>query len=79
MEEGKVFCSPSLLDMRRDIAIGILAHEFAHVFRGHAGRTGLQEEYEADSLASQWGFGAETRAMRKCFGPVTDERKSGQI
>lgn len=73
-EKGNVFCDPSLLGLPKDVAIGALAHEFAHVFLGHTGRGGLQEDYQADELAYQWGFVEELKAMRLCFGPPTDSK-----
>lgn len=72
--EGILFLDPSLLDLPTDVAIGTLAHEFAHLFLGHTGKGGLQEDYEADELACQWGFSAEVEAMRQHYGPPTDEQ-----
>ena len=40
-ESGELFCDPKLLEMSTDIATGILAHEFAHIFLGHSGKGGL--------------------------------------
>ena len=74
VDQGEVLLSPSLLNLPWDIAIGTLAHEFAHVFLGHTGMAGLQEEHEADALACQWGFTEEIKAMRQRFGPATDGR-----
>jgi len=73
-EEGKVFCDPRLLNMPKNVAIGTLAHEFAHLFLGHTGRGGLRDEYQADELACQWGFTEEIRAMRRHSGPPTEKR-----
>lgn len=75
-EEGNIFCDPSLLDVPKDVAIGTLAHEFAHLFLGHTGKGGLREEYEADALAHQWGFKEQIRAMRNIAGPPTLEQPS---
>jgi len=75
VEEGKVFYAPSLLDMPKDVAIGTLAHEFAHLFLGHTGEGGLREEYEADGLAHQWGLAEQIRAMHRHIGPPTLEQK----
>jgi len=74
-EEGKIFCNPRLVNMAKNVAIGILAHEFAHLFLGHTGARSLQCEYQADELACQWGFKKEVRAMRRHLGPPTDERE----
>jgi hypothetical protein len=74
VDEGKVFLSPSLINLPKDVAIGTLAHEFAHVFLEHTGMDGLQEDHEADALACQWGFIEEIKAMRQHFGPATDGR-----
>jgi hypothetical protein len=71
VEDGKVFCDPNLLELPKDVAIGTLAHEFAHVFLGHMGES-LAEDYEADDLACQWGFTKEVGAMREQFGPPID-------
>lgn len=75
VEEGKIFCDSSLLDMPRAIAIGTLAHEFAHLFLRHPVAGGLQDEYKADELACQWGFTEEVRAMRQHLGHPTEERE----
>ena len=55
-EGGNIFCDPSLLNLPWDVAIGTLAHEFAHVFLKHTGKGGLGDEREADDLACRWGF-----------------------
>ena len=74
-EENNLFCDPSLLQLPRDVAIGTLAHEFAHLFLQHADmKSGLQQEYEADALACQWGFSAEVKAMRQYLGPPTEQQ-----
>lgn len=73
-KEGIIFFDPSLLDLPTDIAIGTVAHEFAHLFLGHTGKGGIQEDYEADELACRWGFSAEAEAMRQHEGPPTDKR-----
>ncbi len=74
-EEGKIFCDPRLVNMAKNVAIGTLAHEFAHLFLGHTGAGSLQGEYQADELACQWGFMDEVKAMRQHFGPPSEERK----
>jgi len=72
-KEGVIHFDPSLLDLPTDIAIGTVAHEFAHLFLGHTCK-GVQEDYEADELACRWGFSAEVEAMRRHYGPPTDGR-----
>lgn len=74
-DERIVICDPSLVDMPKDVTIGIIAHEFAHVFLRHTGQAGLREEEEADRLASEWAFAAEVRAMRQYYGPPTNQRR----
>jgi hypothetical protein len=64
VEEAKVFCDPSLLDMPRDAAVGKLAHEFANLFLKHTGKGGVFDEQEVDALASKWGFTEEIESMR---------------
>ena len=56
----------------RDVVIGNLAHEFAHVFLKHTGKGGLLDEHEADRLARRWGFAKEIRAIRHYLGPPTE-------
>ena len=59
-------------DKDRDVMIGIVAHEFAHVYCGHDSETGdLSEEYEADDMARGWGFKSEVDVMREKLGPTT--------
>ena len=72
--DGKIYCNPSLLDMPGDVAIGILAHEFAHLFLRHPSEGGLRDDWEADALASKWGFTEEIKAMRQHEGAPTDSR-----
>ena len=80
VEDGKIFCDSSLLNIAKDIAIGTLAHEFAHLFLGHPVSGGLEDEYKADELACQWGFQKEIAAMREWFGPPSNNkaRKGGE-
>ena len=73
-EEANIFCAPKLLDMPRGVAVGILAHEFAHVFLGHARKGGLLDEHEVDALACQWGFTKEINAMWQHSGPPIDQK-----
>ncbi len=75
VDEENIICDSRLLDMPRAIAIGTLAHEFAHLFLRHPVAGGLQDEDDADELARQWGFTQEVRAMRQEYGPPTEERK----
>ena len=37
---------------------------------------GLEEEDEADKLASHWRFSREIKEMRRKFGPPTNGRKN---
>ncbi|MCJ7743349.1 MAG: DUF45 domain-containing protein [Dehalococcoidales bacterium] len=74
-DEGKIYFDPRLLKMAKKVAIGTIAHEFAHLFLGHTGPGSLQGEYEADDLARQWGFKNEIEAMRKHSGPPTEGHK----
>jgi hypothetical protein len=72
-EVAIVYLDRKCLDMPRDVAVGTLAHEFAHVFLEHSGnKAGLPEEDEADKLACQWGFTREIEAMRQYHGPPTN-------
>lgn len=64
-----------LLGWPKAVAIGVVAHEFAHrlLQHGETGPTGLDEEYEADRLAREWGFGEEVTAMRASLGLPTGQ------
>ena len=70
--EGTIYCDSSLLRLSSDVTIGTLAHEFAHLFLRHHGLGGLREDWEADALASKWGFTEQIKAMRQHIGPPTD-------
>lgn len=63
-----------LLQIDRDIAQAMLAHEFAHRVLGHhriAATAGLKEEKEADDLARKWGFDID-KFRRACGAPTED-------
>ena len=72
---GEILLDPRLLDMGKDVAIGTLAHEFAHLFLAHTGAGSLQGECEASELACQWGFPDDVRVVCQHFGPPTEKRK----
>jgi len=72
--DGKIYCDPRLLSMPRNVAVGTLAHEFAHLFLRHPNVGDLDDEWEADALASKWGFAEEVKAMRQYIGPPTDQQ-----
>ncbi len=65
----------SLLKKPKDVTIGTIAHELAHICLRHYGTGGLENEERADGLACQWGFRKEIKAMREKTGPPTDEQK----
>ena len=71
-DEGKIFFDPKVLKMPKDVAIGLIAHEFAHLFLGHDGGGGLKDEDAADAFAIQWGFAKEVKSMRKKLGSATE-------
>lgn len=59
---------PNLLERPRDHAIGILAHEFAHLCV-EATADELTNDLAADRLAIKWGFHSELRdALRNDLG-----------
>jgi hypothetical protein len=72
-DERNIFCDSSLLNLPSDVAIGTLAHEFAHVFLRQTGKRGLRDEREADALASRWGFKKQIEAMRELYVPPAEE------
>ena len=69
--DGTIYCDPILASESMDVAIGTLAHEFSHLFLRHPDKGGLEDEEQADILASTWGFKKEIRALRKNLGPPT--------
>jgi hypothetical protein len=70
-----VVCDPRLLNEPRKVALGTIAHEFAHLFLGHIAPSGLENEYQADDLARRWGFKKEIGAMRALYGPPTESSR----
>lgn len=72
VDEENIYLYSDLLNEPKDVAIGTIAHEFAHLFLGHAAPGSLQNEYEADTLAEKWGFKKQIKAMRKRYGPPSD-------
>ena len=63
--------SKRLIKYEDDVAMAIIAHELAHSFLKHFERygKGLENEYEADNLAKEWGFAIDK--FRKVCGPPT--------
>jgi len=64
-----------LLKEPKDVTIGTMSHELAHICLRHYGTGGLENEKRADELACQWGFRKEIKAMREKTGPSTEEQK----
>jgi len=62
-----------LLKEPKDVTIGTIAHELAHICLRHYGTGSLEDEERADELARQWGFREEIKAMRGKNGPPTAE------
>jgi hypothetical protein len=58
--------------MPKSVAIGLIAHEFAHLFLNHDGGGGLKDEDTADAFASQSGFAKKVKAMRRKLGSATE-------
>ncbi len=75
----QVFFNASMLENNScdndDVKIGIIAHELAHVYLKHphcsSCRKGVENEEEADALASDWGFAKEVKASRRKSGSPT--------
>lgn len=63
--------SKLLIKYEDDVAMAIIAHELAHSFLKHFERygKGLENEYEADNLAKEWGFAIDK--FRQVCGPPT--------
>lgn len=79
IDDVAVLCiDPQLAYENHDIALGTLAHEFAHIFLGHTGHETLDDEYAADAMARRWGFTKEVDAMRSDVGPPTEDKNVQQ-
>jgi len=63
--------SEQLKKYEDDVAMALIAHELAHSFLKHYENwgKGLENEYEADNLAKEWGFDVDK--FRKACGPPT--------
>jgi hypothetical protein len=75
-EEGKLtmksyarvlYLSPLLVDVAKDVAVAVVAHELAHILLDHELINSSRETYdhqedEAWNLARQWGFAKEIEA-----------------
>ncbi len=64
-----VFLDSDLDSYEPDVATGMVAHEFAHVYLEHVPSTdgdgNTHMEVAADDLACRWGFASELAAMRR--------------
>jgi predicted metal-dependent hydrolase len=71
-ENGEIFLdSKKLLNFSEEVAMAIIAHEFAHFHLKHYSKQheGLEQEYEADDQARKWGFNVDE--FRKVCGEPT--------
>ena len=73
-EVGRLYIDPRLLTLPGDVALGLIAREFAHLFLEHTSGGSVEGEYEADDLAIRWGFLEEIKAVRQLLGPPTERR-----
>ncbi len=69
----------ALREMPYKAVVGEVAHEFAHVFRGHGLCSSSEQEAaraqeEADTTARQWGFGDEIDLLNR--QPVSPVRRT---
>jgi hypothetical protein len=67
-EVGRLYSDPRLMELPREVALGLIAHEFAHLYLEHTSGGSVEGEYEADDLANRWGFQNEVKAMRQFLG-----------
>ncbi len=79
----------SLLTLNRELEgraqgelVGIIAHELAHLARGHRfvswegkRKLRLREEYEADALVCRWGFEEELKAALEALTGLEEEAR----
>jgi len=71
-----VYRIKQLCDDSESALIGLIAHEFAHVFCEHGKadhKVGLEVEDEADNLACKWGFKKEIEDFRNKIKPNIDD------
>lgn len=79
-EDGDIkLDSTKLREHDEDIAMAIIAHEFAHHYLDHyiepnTDESGLKAEAEADELAKKWGFDIDK--FRRTCGPPTLQNNS---
>ena len=73
IEDGDIYLdSQKLIKYDDDVAMAIIAHEFAHYHLKHyvdISLDSLTTEYEADELARKWGFNIDK--FREVCGPPT--------
>ena len=73
-EDGDIILdSGQLKKYEDDVAMTLVAHEFAHYYLDHylAKPYTLEQEAEADEQARKWGFNVEK--FRKVIGPPTSK------
>jgi hypothetical protein len=70
-EVGRLYFDPDLPSLSSDVAIGLIAHQFARLFIERTPGGYVGGEHAADDLATRWGFRDEIRAMRQIIGPPT--------
>ncbi len=76
-EDGTISLDSKILEKYDDdVAMAIIAHEFAHAFLEHytSSPQGLEYEGEADALARQWGFNIDK--FRTVCGPATKQKRN---
>ena len=70
--DGEIFLdSKKLIIFSEEVAMALIAHEFAHFYLKHYSKQpeGLELEYEADDQARKWGFNVDE--FRKVCGEPT--------
>jgi hypothetical protein len=71
-EDGDINLDPKqILSLTEEVAIALIAHEFAHFYLKHylSPAEGLKQEQEADDQAREWGFNMDE--FRKVCGEPT--------
>ena len=77
-KEARIIIDPLLLNHNKKVIVGIIAHQFAHVYLGHTELEGnLSKESKADALAGEWGFSIEITEMRLYLSlPIEPEQEN---
>lgn len=76
-EDGQIILDPKqILNLTEEVAMALIAHEFAHFNLKHylTPAEGLEQEHEADDQAKKWGFKVD-KFREVCGAPTLGEHQ----